>query len=109
MSAGDRAEQYRLDPQGTRHRWQETRAATLANRAARAKVAAPGNGNVWVQTRRQGQGSRGINGSLRNLFGCLVGQTSRSRKGSSADYIRSLFHRIDPDWVRDHIPIMAPF
>jgi hypothetical protein len=38
-----------------------------------------------------------------NLFACLVGQSSRSRKGSSFDYIRAAFHLIDPDWVTSHM------
>jgi hypothetical protein len=38
-----------------------------------------------------------------NLFTVLVGQTSKSRKGTSAGRIRALFNIADPDWVRERI------
>jgi hypothetical protein len=33
----------------------------------------------------------------------IVGQTSKSRKGSSTGVTRDLFGRLDPDWAADHI------
>jgi hypothetical protein len=38
-----------------------------------------------------------------NLFTVLVGQTAKSRKGTSAGRIRAIFNVADPDWVRDRI------
>ena len=38
-----------------------------------------------------------------NLFTVLVGQTSKSRKGTSAGRIRALFKIADPEWVRERI------
>ena len=38
-----------------------------------------------------------------NLFTVLVGQTSKSRKGTSAGRIRAIFNIADPDWVRERI------
>jgi hypothetical protein len=38
-----------------------------------------------------------------NLFGCIVGKTSRSRKGTAWDYVRELFSLIDPTWAQDRI------
>ena len=38
-----------------------------------------------------------------NLFTVLVGQTSKSRKGTSAGRIRAIFNIADPDWARDRI------
>jgi hypothetical protein len=38
-----------------------------------------------------------------NLFTVLVGQTSKSRKGTSAERIRAIFNIADPDWVRERI------
>ena len=38
-----------------------------------------------------------------NLFTVLVGQTSKSRKGTSAGRIRALFYIADPDWARERI------
>jgi hypothetical protein len=38
-----------------------------------------------------------------NLFTVLVGQTSKSRKGTSAGRIRALFNIADPEWARERI------
>jgi hypothetical protein len=38
-----------------------------------------------------------------NLFTVLVGQTSKSRKGTSAGRIRAIFNIADPEWVRERI------
>jgi hypothetical protein len=38
-----------------------------------------------------------------NLFTVLVGQTSKSRKGTSAGRIRAIFNVADPDWVCERI------
>lgn len=38
-----------------------------------------------------------------NLFTVLVGQTSKSRKGTSAGRIRAIFNIADPDWARERI------
>jgi hypothetical protein len=38
-----------------------------------------------------------------NLFTVLVGQTSKSRKGTSAGRIRALFKIADPEWTRERI------
>jgi hypothetical protein len=38
-----------------------------------------------------------------NLFTVLVGQTSKSRKGTSAERIRAIFKIADPDWTRERI------
>jgi hypothetical protein len=38
-----------------------------------------------------------------NLFTVLVGQTSKSRKGTSAGRIRAIFKIADPDWTRERI------
>lgn len=35
-----------------------------------------------------------------NLFACLVGRTSKGRKGVSLSYIREGFSLIDPDWLK---------
>lgn len=34
-----------------------------------------------------------------NLFACLVGETSKSRKGTSWNQVRSCFAPVDPDWA----------
>ena len=36
-----------------------------------------------------------------NLFGILIGQSAKARKGTSAGRIRSIFQVADPDWARD--------
>jgi hypothetical protein len=33
-----------------------------------------------------------------NLFACLVGQTSKGRKGTSLDHIKRIFRLADPEW-----------
>ena len=38
-----------------------------------------------------------------NLFVVLVGETSKSRKGTSAGRIRAIFDIADPDWVRERV------
>ena len=38
-----------------------------------------------------------------NLFGVLVGPTSKGRKGTSWNQIGNLFERIDPDWRADRV------
>jgi hypothetical protein len=38
-----------------------------------------------------------------NLFTVLVGQTSKSRKGTSAERIRAIFKIADPDWASERI------
>jgi Protein of unknown function (DUF3987) len=38
-----------------------------------------------------------------NLFTVLVGQTSKSRKGTSAGRIRAIFNIADPEWARERI------
>jgi hypothetical protein len=38
-----------------------------------------------------------------NLFVVLAGQTSKSRKGTSAGRIRAIFNVADPDWVHERI------
>jgi hypothetical protein len=38
-----------------------------------------------------------------NLFVVMVGETSKSRKGTSAGRIRSIFNIADPDWVRGRV------
>lgn len=38
-----------------------------------------------------------------NLFTLLVGQTSKSRKGTSAERIRAIFKIADPDWARERV------
>jgi hypothetical protein len=38
-----------------------------------------------------------------NLFGVLVGETSRGRKGTSEGQARRLLREADPDWARDRI------
>ena len=38
-----------------------------------------------------------------NLFTILVGQTSKSRKGTSAERIRAIFKIAEPDWARGRI------
>jgi hypothetical protein len=38
-----------------------------------------------------------------NLFCCLVGNTSRARKGTSYDHIERLFLAADPTWSRDNV------
>src|SRR4029077_4764239 len=38
-----------------------------------------------------------------NLFAILVGQTSKSRKGTSAGRIRAIFDIADPDWTRERV------
>jgi hypothetical protein len=38
-----------------------------------------------------------------NLFGVLVGPTSKGRKGTSWSQIGNLFERIDPDWRKDRV------
>jgi hypothetical protein len=36
-----------------------------------------------------------------NIFVLIVGRTARSRKGTSAQDIRNVMQRADPDWLRD--------
>jgi hypothetical protein len=38
-----------------------------------------------------------------NLFLCLVGETSKGRKGTSWGHVRALLSRIDEEWGRDRI------
>jgi hypothetical protein len=38
-----------------------------------------------------------------NLYGVLVGQSSKGRKGTSWNHIANLMERVDPDWKQDHI------
>jgi hypothetical protein len=38
-----------------------------------------------------------------NLFVVLVGQTSKSRKGTSAGRVRAIFDAVDPDWTRERV------
>jgi hypothetical protein len=38
-----------------------------------------------------------------NLFAILVGQTAKSRKGTSAARVREIFDVADPDWSRDRV------
>jgi hypothetical protein len=38
-----------------------------------------------------------------NLFACIVGKTSKARKGTSWAYIRSLLESVDPNWVRQNL------
>jgi len=38
-----------------------------------------------------------------NLFGILVGETSKGRKGSSWSQIRRLFDQVDPEWGQDRV------
>src|SRR5215813_5807699 len=38
-----------------------------------------------------------------NIFVLIIGRTSRSRKGTSAQNIRVVMERTDPDWVRENI------
>jgi uncharacterized protein DUF3987 len=38
-----------------------------------------------------------------NIFVLIIGRTSRSRKGTSAQNIRVIMERTDPDWVRGNI------
>jgi hypothetical protein len=38
-----------------------------------------------------------------NLFVVMVGETSKSRKGTSAGRIRALFDIADPDWARERV------
>jgi len=38
-----------------------------------------------------------------NLFCCLVGETAKGRKGSSAGHVRALFDEVDPDWNRNRV------
>ncbi|MSQ17762.1 MAG: hypothetical protein EXR54_09440 [Dehalococcoidia bacterium] len=38
-----------------------------------------------------------------NLFGVLVGETSKARKGSSRGHVRELFHRADPAWADSRV------
>lgn len=38
-----------------------------------------------------------------NLYCILVGETAKSRKGSSWSQVRRSFESVDPDWVRDRI------
>lgn len=35
------------------------------------------------------------------IFGVLVGETSKARKGTSWDYIKNIFESIDPNWERN--------
>jgi len=37
-----------------------------------------------------------------NLFCCLVGKSSKARKGTSGDLVKALFRFADPDWVNNH-------
>jgi hypothetical protein len=36
-----------------------------------------------------------------NLFACLVGHTSKSRKGTSLDHIKQIFRLADPEWEHE--------
>jgi hypothetical protein len=38
-----------------------------------------------------------------NINICIVGETSKGRKGSSTSRIQDLFFRVDPEWVEKHI------
>jgi hypothetical protein len=38
-----------------------------------------------------------------NIFALIAGRTARSRKGTSAQDIRTVMERVDPDWVRDNV------
>lgn len=38
-----------------------------------------------------------------NLFCCLVGETAKGRKGSSAGHVRALFDEVDPTWNRSRV------
>jgi hypothetical protein len=38
-----------------------------------------------------------------NLFALIVGETSKSRKGTSAERIRAIFQVADPDWARTRV------
>lgn len=38
-----------------------------------------------------------------NLFCCLVGETAKGRKGSSAGHVRALFDEVDPIWNRNRV------
>lgn len=38
-----------------------------------------------------------------NLFCCLVGETAKGRKGSSAGHVRSVFDEVDPAWNRARV------
>ena len=38
-----------------------------------------------------------------NIFALIVGRTARSRKGTSAQDIRAVIDRTDPDWVRNNV------
>src|SRR6516162_452603 len=38
-----------------------------------------------------------------NLFVVMVGETSKSRKGTSAGRIRAIFDIADPDWARERV------
>jgi hypothetical protein len=38
-----------------------------------------------------------------NLYFACVGQTSKSRKGTSWNRVRDLFARVDPEWVRERL------
>lgn len=40
---------------------------------------------------------------LTNLFAVLVGQTSKSRKGTSAGRIRAILDTVDSEWVRERV------
>jgi hypothetical protein len=37
------------------------------------------------------------------LFVCLVGETSKARKGTSYGHVRNIYHAIDSDWAKDRI------
>jgi hypothetical protein len=41
----------------------------------------------------------GANRHYTNLFSCLVGRTSKGRKGMSLGYVREGFNLVDPDWI----------
>ena len=41
----------------------------------------------------------GANRHYTNLFSCLVGRSSKGRKGMSLGYVREGFNIVDPDWI----------
>jgi hypothetical protein len=38
-----------------------------------------------------------------NLFACLVGSTSKGRKGSAFTHVKNLLSQLDPTWSTDHV------
>jgi hypothetical protein len=39
-----------------------------------------------------------------NLFNVLVGRTGHGRKGSAWSQVRGVIEKVDPDWVKSHVP-----